>query len=538
MKLTPPDILAEVVSIATNDGRALEPTSLDQFPALLTVGKQEFAAQLRLESDLVPGSTARVPIKFSDRLAAQPSFPVGTEFSIREPGYLGNGRVIEVYADAEKGSVPSSHISQNLGSAPPQRLSVIDRWIIVLVVGLVAVLLVIDHYQHQNSSPGEQVFLFVLFFVIYVWPTAIALGSSSLHGFFRYLFGLTAVPLFVALFFAWVHWLFSAVPAFGQGFSRANQSGNSRGEQGFAIIAIAPAAFVFWLWYKALTMIDRVIFRPKPNLVRPKIDMVNNPVGAMVAATVAMTKDGEFTTEKSWNPALTIGTFEGLEVADDAMTLLGTVNKTAILLAIVLIAALWAWSASSNQADLAQFIWIGGLGGFVVALATIFIKTISPYTSPIYAALEGLALGAISAEFEAIYPGIAIQSFGLTIGTLVVILILYRSGAIKVTQNFKAGIISATGAICLLYLVDIALMFSGKPISFIHQSGPYGILFSLFVVTIAALNLVIDFDFVAQGVANKCPKYMEWYSAFGLVVTLVWLYLKILRILAKLTKRN
>lgn len=383
MKLNSPDILAEVVSIATNDGRALEPESLDQFPALLAVGKQEFAAQLRLESDLVPGSTARVPIKFSDRLAAQPSFPVGTEFSIREPGYQGNGRVIEVYSDAEKGSVPSSHIGRNLGSAP--------------------------------------------------------------------------------------------------------------------------------------------------HLVRPTID----PLPAMVAAMVAPTNDGEAARQKSWNPALTIGTFEGLEVADDAMTLLGTVNKTAILLAIVVIAALWAWSAPSEEADLAQFIWIGGLGGFFVALATIFIKTISPYTSPIYAALEGLALGAISAKFEAIHPGIAIQSVGLTFGTLVVLLILYRSGVIKVTQNFKAGIISATGAICLLYLVDIALIFSGKPISFIHESGPYGILFSLFVVTIAALNLVLDFDFVAQGVANKCPKYMEWYSAFGLVVTLVWLYLEILRLLAK-----
>ena len=239
---------------------------------------------------------------------------------------------------------------------------------------------------------------------------------------------------------------------------------------------------------------------------------------------------------KSGNPALSSNTFDGLSSADEPMTLSGTINKTAMLLAIVFIGAAWVWNiyfTSHNMSDVTPYLLAGSIGGFAVALITIFNKAASPYTTPVYALLEGFVLGALSALFEVKYPGIAIQAVGLTFGTLLCMLMAYRSGLIKVTENFKMGVIAATGGIAVLYLIDMVLMFFGKPISFIHEGGFMGIAFSLFVVCIAALNLVMDFDFIRQGVANKSPKYMEWYSAFGLLVTLVWLYLEILRLLAK-----
>jgi len=239
---------------------------------------------------------------------------------------------------------------------------------------------------------------------------------------------------------------------------------------------------------------------------------------------------------KSGNPALSNTTFDGLAASAEPMTMPGTINKTAMLLAIVLIGAAWVWnifSTSHDAGELTPYIATGAIGGFVVALIIIFNKTASPYTSPVYALLEGLALGGVSALLEDKYPGIAIQAVGLTFGTLLCMLVAYRSEFIKVTENFKMGVVSATGAIAVLYVIDLVLMFFGKPISFIHEGGFGGIAFSLFVVAIAALNLVMDFDFIAKGVANGSPKYMEWYSAFGLLVTLVWLYLEILRLLAK-----
>jgi uncharacterized YccA/Bax inhibitor family protein len=158
-------------------------------------------------------------------------------------------------------------------------------------------------------------------------------------------------------------------------------------------------------------------------------------------------------------------------------------------------------------------------------------------TAPIYAVLEGLFLGGISAIFEMSYPGIVIQAVALTFGTLFCLLAAYKSRLIKVTENFKLGIVAATGAICLIYLVSIIMGFFGASIPMIHSSGPLGIGFSLFVVTIAALNLVLDFDFIERGSEMGAPKYMEWYGAFGLVVTLVWLYIEILRLLSKLRRR-
>lgn len=242
----------------------------------------------------------------------------------------------------------------------------------------------------------------------------------------------------------------------------------------------------------------------------------------------------------SGNPALNAKTFEGLETYQEAMTLEGTVNKTALLLFIVVIAASWTWDRTLHAvspAEIAPYILIGALGAFVIGLITIFVKRYAGYTAPAYALLEGLALGGLSALFEMQYPGIVLQAVGLTFGTLFSMLGAYKSGLIKPTENFKLGVVAATGGIAVLYLVDLGLMLLlGKPIAFIHESGLFGILFSVFVVVIAALNLVLDFDFIEAGVENGSPKYMEWYGAFGLLVTLIWLYLEILRLLAKLRK--
>jgi len=177
----------------------------------------------------------------------------------------------------------------------------------------------------------------------------------------------------------------------------------------------------------------------------------------------------------------------------------------------------------------------GAIGGFVLALICIFKKTSAPIVAPLYALAEGLFLGAVSAFFEIRFPGIVMQAVGLTFGTLFALLMAYRSGLIKATENFKLGIVAATGAIALLYLVNMGMrLFGFEGMGFIHEGGTVGIIFSLVVVTIAALNLVLDFDFIENGVEHGAPKYMEWYAAFGLMVTLVWLYLEMLRLLSKL----
>jgi uncharacterized YccA/Bax inhibitor family protein len=182
---------------------------------------------------------------------------------------------------------------------------------------------------------------------------------------------------------------------------------------------------------------------------------------------------------------------------------------------------------------------IGGIiGGLVVALVTIFKKTWSPFTAPMYALLEGLALGGISAIFEKTYPGVAIQAVGLTLGTLFVMLLAYKTGMIRATQGFKVGVIAATGGIMVFYLIGMVLrVFFHFQIPVIYAGGLWGILFSLFVVIIAALNLVLDFDMIETGVNGGAAKYMEWYGAFGLMVTLIWLYLEILRLLGKVRRR-
>jgi uncharacterized YccA/Bax inhibitor family protein len=266
---------------------------------------------------------------------------------------------------------------------------------------------------------------------------------------------------------------------------------------------------------------------------------------------MASTKQGEepMALMKTSNPALSNKTFEGLSSAQYGgimdqtarMTLEGTVNKTGVLLLCVAATAYLTWHQfmlSHDPADVGLLMMVGALGGFVVALVTIFKKEWSPVTAPIYALLEGLALGGFSAYLELRYPGIAIQAVELTFGTLFVLLLAYRSGLISVTQKFRLGIIAATGGIALFYLLEIGLSFFGIQFTSINGSGPIGIGFSLIVVAIAALNLVLDFDFIERGVDCGAPKYMEWYGAFGIIVTLVWLYLEILRLLSKLRSRN
>ncbi len=251
---------------------------------------------------------------------------------------------------------------------------------------------------------------------------------------------------------------------------------------------------------------------------------------------------------RSGNPALSESTFLDLASGsvvtspDQVMTINGTVSKTGILLLLTVLTAAFAWSqtigADGQIAPGAMIYAIGGaIGGLILALVTVFKKEWSPVTAPMYALVEGFFLGAISAVFEARFPGIVFQAVLLTFGTLFALLAAYRSGLIKVTENFKLGVVAATGGIALLYLASFVLSFFNINVPVIHEASWLGIAFSLFVVVVAALNLVLDFDFIETGAAARAPKYMEWYGAFGLMVTLVWLYVEFLRLLSKLQQR-
>ncbi len=256
---------------------------------------------------------------------------------------------------------------------------------------------------------------------------------------------------------------------------------------------------------------------------------------------------------RSGNPALKDSTFldlgSGAVVARDSgvMTLNGTANKTGVLLMLSVITAVFAWSqsisvdAAGNETiapGVVGYALGGAIGGFILAMITIFKKNWAPITAPLYALVEGFFLGSISAVYEHRFNGIVLQAVLLTFGTLFAMLFAYRSGMIKATENFKLGVVAATGGIVLVYLATMVLGFFNIQIPYIHASGTVGILFSLFVVVVAALNLVLDFDFIESGVEQGAPKYMEWYGAFGLMVTLVWLYLEFLRLLSKLQSRN
>jgi uncharacterized YccA/Bax inhibitor family protein len=241
---------------------------------------------------------------------------------------------------------------------------------------------------------------------------------------------------------------------------------------------------------------------------------------------------------KSSNPALGENVWSRVErgvAIGDAMTVQGAANKAIALLALVVIGAAWTWYAVLREPGTASaWMWGGMIGGLILALATTFKPTWSPVTAPLYAGFEGLALGAISAIMNYAYPGIVIQAVALTFGTCFAMLAAYTTGLIKATDKFKAGVVAATGGICLVYLISIVLGFFGVRFPYIHDSGIIGIGFSLVVVVIAAMNLVLDFDLIESAAARGLPRYMEWYCAFGLIVTLVWLYLEFLNLLRKL----
>ena len=241
---------------------------------------------------------------------------------------------------------------------------------------------------------------------------------------------------------------------------------------------------------------------------------------------------------RSGNPALSKKTFETLSIpSSSVMTLEGTVNKTAISLGILLLSAYYTYSNA-----IMSYVFIGFIGGFILALVTIFKKEWAPTTVPIYAVLEGLALGGISKMYaNAFAPGLIPQAIMLTLGILFALLFAYKTKIIQATQNFKLGVFAATAGIGLVYIASFLMSLfggGGLPLLNATNSSMLSIGFSLFVVIIASLNLVMDFDFIEEGAKKGAPKYMEWYGAFGLLVTLIWLYLEILRLLSKLNSRR
>lgn len=233
--------------------------------------------------------------------------------------------------------------------------------------------------------------------------------------------------------------------------------------------------------------------------------------------------------------------------ASEVMTVNGTVNKTALMLLLVIASAVFTWNkffdavASNPQAGLSAvmpWVVVGGIGGFITVLVTVFRPQSSGISAPVYAVFEGLLLGGISAIFESMYSGIVMRAVALTLAVFAAMLFFYRSGIIKVTQKFMMGVFAATMGIALVYLVSFIAGFFGANLGFLYGNSNFSIGFSLLVVGIAALNLVLDFSFIERAADSGAPKYMEWYGAFGLMVTLIWLYLEILRLLSKLASRN
>jgi uncharacterized YccA/Bax inhibitor family protein len=240
---------------------------------------------------------------------------------------------------------------------------------------------------------------------------------------------------------------------------------------------------------------------------------------------------------RSSNPILKPEVFSqaGAYASSDAMTVQGTIDKTFVLLCLLVVGAGLVWGQPLKFLPWAM---PAAIIGFILALITTFKRDWAPVTAPLYAFAEGIVVGWISSLMEQQFPGIVVQAVLLTFGTLFSLLVLYRSGIIKVTQQFRMMIVGATMAIVLVYLVSMVMGMFGKTIPLINEAGPVGIIFSLIVVGVAALNLVLDFDFIEQGSKMNAPRYMEWYAGFGIMVTLIWLYLEILRLLAKLRSRR
>lgn len=245
---------------------------------------------------------------------------------------------------------------------------------------------------------------------------------------------------------------------------------------------------------------------------------------------------------RSSNPVMTGRIYEkaGSALSDNVMTINGTINKIGLMLLLVIVSASYTWNLvlGDDPGRVGTLAIVGGIGGFIIAMVTVFSPKSSPYTAPVYAILEGMFLGAISAVINARYPGVAFQAVLLTIGTLFTMLFLYRSGTIRATPKFRRGVMMATGAVFFAYMISWIMSLIGIPMGFMHSSGPLGILISLVIIVIAALNLIMDFDFIEKGSQMGAPKYMEWYGAFGLMVTLVWLYIEFLRLLSRFAGRN
>jgi uncharacterized YccA/Bax inhibitor family protein len=246
---------------------------------------------------------------------------------------------------------------------------------------------------------------------------------------------------------------------------------------------------------------------------------------------------------RSGNPSLNdrvFGSQPRPAYGEERMTLQGSINKSFLLLVVLLAGAFWPWSQYLSTGDASVVgtpLLVGALGGFVLAMIISFKANLAPVLSIPYAALEGLALGSISALLERKYPGIAIQAVGLTFAVFAVMLLAYKLNIIRATERFRSVVIGATGAIALVYIVSMVLGFFHVAVPLLNSSSPLGIVVSLVIVGVAALNLILDFDFIESGAAQGAPRYMEWYAAFGLLVTMVWLYLEILRLLSKMRDR-
>ncbi|MHB8571075.1 MAG: Bax inhibitor-1/YccA family protein [Metallibacterium sp.] len=252
----------------------------------------------------------------------------------------------------------------------------------------------------------------------------------------------------------------------------------------------------------------------------------------------------------SGNPLLRSSNFEGLAIGGERMTVNGTIGKTAIMLILVCVSAGRTWlrfdaalavggkdAAAAAMAAVAPFLMGGLIAGLVLALVSVFAKRFIAITAPLYAIAEGFVVGGISAIFDLSYPGVVVTAVALTFGVMAVMLFLYSSRIIKVTDKLRMGIVAATGGIMVVYLINMVMGFYASQIGLINSASPLGIGFSLLVVGIAAFNLLIDFDMIERGAAAGAPRNMEWYGAFGLTVTLVWLYIEILSLLGKLQRR-
>ncbi len=250
---------------------------------------------------------------------------------------------------------------------------------------------------------------------------------------------------------------------------------------------------------------------------------------------------------KSGNPTLSEKRFKDTVLEDvvtneNAMTVKGTLQKFGFLFLMTMGTAFYSWKEAAEGGNVGPLIIGGAIGGLVIAIVLMFKKEWSPYLAPLYALAEGLFVGAISAQYNYaladVAPNIVINAVGLTFGTAIAMYLLYSFRIIKATQKFKAIVITATAGIAIFYLIAFALSFFGITIPFLHEGSALGIGFSVFVVALAALNLILDFDMIEQGAELGAPKYMEWYGAFGLLVTIVWLYLEILRLLSKISSRD